>query len=352
MKCFSLGAWLISAAWASAAEVVVRDAQQLRSAIQNAQDGMTLRIGPGEYPGGWQVSGVTNLTVEALDPEQPPVFRGGNAGWHFSRCAGLKLRHLHVVGQKVNGLNFDDGGRLDHPVEGIVIEHLQVRDIGPQGNHDAIKCSGLRRLTVRDCIIAGWGGQGIDLVGCHDSLITGCRFEGKEGFSASAGVQVKGGSSGVIVEKCHFVNAGERPLNAGGSTGLPYFRPQGAGYEAKDLIIRNNIIEGSSCAVAFVGVNGVEFSGNMVLFPQRWLFRILQENTGEGFVPCRNGIVRANRFVFRRADLRADVNVGGGTAPETFRFEANQWFAEDQPGASRPKLPVEEIDGRYGEEPR
>lgn len=118
-----------------------------------------------------------------------------------------------------------------------------------------------------------------------------------------------------------FQRRGERPLNLGGSTGLEYFRPLGAKYEAARLIARENVIEGISCAAAFVGVDGAEFSGNTVLFPQRWIFRLLQETTAEGFIPSRNVLVQGNRVVFRRADIREFVNIGGGTAPETFRFE-------------------------------
>jgi hypothetical protein len=336
----------------SASEITVRNTAELRAALADLKDGTHLKIAPGEYPGGHHVVGVKDLVIEPLDAAQPPVFKGGNTAWQFSRCARLALRGIHITGQTSNGLNLDDGGVLDQLVEGILIENIQVSDIGPQGNHDAIKCSGLKGLTIRDCRLSGWAGQGIDFVGCHDALITGCQFEGKEGFSASAGIQLKGGTANVVVEKCRFINGGERPINAGGSTGLPYFRPLGALYEAKGLVIRDNIIEGSSCAVAFVGLDGADFSGNTVLFPQRWLFRILQETTEPGFAPCRKVVIKNNRFVFRRADIRSDVNVGDGTEPGSFVFEGNHWFAEDKPEASKPQLPSQETGGVYGKDPR
>jgi len=330
---------------AEAHEIIVRDAGALHSALRNLKPGTTLKIGPGEYPGGHTVAGVEKLTLEALDPKQPPVFKGGKTGFQFSRCTDLTLRHLRISGQSVNGLNLDDGGDLAHPVTGITLEHVEVSDIGPTGNHDGIKCSGLDRATIRDCTITGWGGQGIDFVGCHRSLITGCRLIGKEGFSASAGIQLKGGTSDIIVENCHFINAGERPLNLGGSTGLPYFRPQGAKHEAARLIVRNNTIEGGLCAAAFVGVDGVEFVGNTVRYPGKWIFRILQETQLPGFAPCRNVLIKENRITFRRSQVQTDINIGPGTAPETFRFENNHWLAEDQPQASQPRLPVEEKTG-------
>lgn len=336
------------AGFAQADDIIVRNAASLQSALRDLKPGATLKISPGEYAGGHAVSGIERLTIEALDPQQPPVFKGGKTGFQFSRCPDLTLRHLHITGQTLNGLNLDDGGDLAHPVSGITLDHVQVSDIGPKGNHDAIKCSGLDKATIRDCTITGWGGQGIDFVGCHRSLITGCRFIGKEGFSASAGIQLKGGTSDVIVEKCHFRNAGQRPLNLGGSTGLPYFRPQGAKYEAARLIVRNNTIEGSLCAVAFVGVDGAEFIGNTIVYPEKWIFRILQETKDPGFAPCRNVLIKGNRVTFRRSQVLIDINIGEGTAPESFSFENNRWLAEDNPPASQPKLPVEEKGGVYG----
>lgn len=332
--------------------LIIRGAAALKAAVSGLKAGTVLKIAPGDYPGGWHVTGVENLTIEALDAQSPPHFKGAANGWQFSKCTGLTLRNVRISGQSGNGLNLDDGGDLEKPVKGITLDRIHISDIGPEGNHDGIKCSGLENLTIRDCTITGWGGQGIDFVGCHKSLITGCQFAGKAGFSASAGVQLKGGTSEIVVEKCRFTNAGQRPLNVGGSTGLPYFRPQGAKHEAQSIVVRENVIEGSPCAAAFVGVDGCEFSGNTILFPEKWLFRILQETKEPGFVPCRNVLVKNNRVVFRRAQVQVDVNIGSGVAPETFRFEKNHWFAEDRPTASKPKLPVEEVGGVYGTDPR
>ncbi len=337
---------------AQADDVIVRDADSLRRSLRELKPGTTLKIAPGDYPGGQHVVGVDRLTVEALDSKEPPHFKGGANAWHFSRCQNLTVRHLRISGQSGNGLNLDDGGLFDEPVTGITLEHLEISDIGPKGNHDGIKCSGLDKLTIRDCTLTGWGGQGIDMVGCHESLITDCRFTGKTGFSATAGVQTKGGSSDITVEKCHFINSGERPLNVGGSTGLDLFRPSGTKFEAKDIIVRDNIIEGSLCAAAFVGVDGGEFTGNTVLYPEKWIFRILQETTAEGYTRCRKVLVKDNRIVFRRAQVQIEINIGGGTEPESFRFEGNHWFAEDRPRASKPQLPSEEKGGTYGVDPR
>jgi hypothetical protein len=343
---------LLAAAEIQAATHPVANEVELAAALNALQAGDVVCIAPGNYPGGHHIEGIANLTVEGRDPARPPRFVGGKTGWQFSRCPNLRLRHLIITGQSVNGLNLDEGGPDQPAATGVRVESLTIEDIGPKGNHDGIKVSGLADLLIRDCRVTGWGGQGIDLVGCHRVRIEGCRFTGKAGFSASAGVQIKGGSSEVTVEDCDFDEAGERPVNVGGSTGLPFFRPPGTRHEARNIVVRGNRMHGSLCAVAFVGVDGAEFSDNTVLYPQRWIFRILQENRAAGFTPCRNIRVIGNRIVFRRTQVVAEVNAGDGTSPETFLFKGNHWFAEDRPEASRPKLPVAETGGVYGRDPR
>lgn len=232
-------------------------------------------------------------------------------------------------------------------MENVLIEGVTVEDIGPKGNFDGIKCSGLKGLLIRNCEVSGWGGQAIDFVGCRDALITGCTFTGKEGFSQNTGPQFKGGSENVTIEKCRFMHAGERPIQAGGSTGTDYLRPPGAKYEARRIYIRNNVFEGGTCAVAFTGVTDAEFSGNKVNRPKKWIFRILQETTAPGFKPCGDVEITDNEFIFRRENVSTEINIGPDTAPETFVFENNRWFAEDMPERSKPKLPSEEKGRRY-----
>lgn len=344
--------WLMSFATASADVVQVRDAAGLKAALSKLTPETTLRISSGEYPGGHEVRDVANLTIEAADPDKPPHFKGGSYAWHFSGCSGLKLRHLRVSGQSHNGINLDDGGRDDRPTKDVTLERLNISDIGPKGNFDGLKCSGLEDVTIRNCTIEGWGGQAIDFVGCHRVVVSECRFTGKPSHSQASGVQCKGGSEDVTIENCRFVNAGQRPINAGGSTGLAYFRPKGAKYEARRILIRKNEISGSLCACAFTGVDGAEFTDNTILFPEKWVFRILQETTEAGFVPCRNVLIENNAIVFRRSQVSIEVNIGANTAPETFRFAKNRWFAEDRPDRSRPKLPTEEKGGTHGRDPR
>jgi hypothetical protein len=335
------------------AQSVVSDDAALRRALRDAKPGDTLRIAPGTYSGGLyaEIRGTENrrITIEATDPKNPPLIKGGGNGMQLARAGFITVRNLHFQGATDNGMNIDDGG-TDTRALGIIVEGVVVEDIGPKGNHDGIKLSGLKDFAVRDCTVAGWGGNAIDLVGCSDGVIERCTVRGKDGFEQATGPQLKGGTSNVTIRHCLFDHAGSRAVNAGGSTGLQFFRPKDAGYEAKDLTIENNVFVGSEAPIAFVGVDGTVFRHNTIVDPEKWIMRILQETTGERFAPCRNVLFERNLIVYTKA-VRVTVNIGPNTAPETFKFSDNWWYCTDAP-ASKPSLPTPEKNGVYGKDPK
>ncbi|GBC99516.1 hypothetical protein HRbin17_02041 [bacterium HR17] len=340
---------------------VANDAE-LRDALRAVQPGTTVLIAPGEYRGGLFLTNLQGtpdrpILIAAADPTDPPVIKGGTECLHLVDAAYVELRDLVLVGASGNGLNIDDGGSFDTPAHHIVLRNLKVRDIGPQGNCDGIKLSGVTHFRVENCVVERWGdgGQGIDMVGCHDGVIVGCtlRFEDEKGF----GIQAKGGSSRIRIVRCRLEHAGARAVQLGGSTGLQFFRPPlrpGALHaEARDLTVEGCTVIGSTAAIAFAGVDGAVVQFNTIYRPKRWAFRILQETRAEGFVPCRNGVIADNLIVFRSDEwAEGGVNIGPHTAPHTFTFARNWWFCLDDPARSRPRLPVSERDGVYGVDPR
>lgn len=337
--------------------VEVRDDASLRAALTAARPGTRIRIAPGRYrPGVWveNLRGAPEqpIVIEGSDPANPPRFEGGAEAWHLSDCVGLTLRNIAVRGQTGNGINVDDGGSYRTPARHITLENLQIADVGPQGNHDAIKLSGVDDFVVRDCTVEGWGGQAIDMVGCHRGLVEGCTFRGKPGFSQHTGPQTKGGSSEITIRRCLLDNAGSRAVNLGGSTGLPFFRPPGALCEAKAITVEGCTFLGSQAPVAYVGVDGAVVRYNTIYRPTKWVLRILQETNERGFAPCRNGHFQGNLTVFRRADVQVFANIGPNTRPETFTFADNFWFCEDRPEASKPVLPTRESGALHGIDPQ
>jgi hypothetical protein len=339
---------------APGADIMVRDAKELRDELRGAQPGATIRLAPGNYGSGIGVKDLNGtkdkpIVITGADARNRPLFAGGNEAIHFINCNYITLRDIKVSGCSGNGINADDGGSFDTPSRGMVFENVTIENVGPTGNRDGLKLSGLDYFVVRNCRISGWGGSAIDMVGCHDGVIERCQFLGKQGFSQSTGIQTKGGSENIMIKQNFFKNAGGRAVNIGGSTGLQYFRPTLRDYEAKAIEVAGNHFVGSMAPVAYVTSIKCLVRQNTIINPEKWVMRILQEQPTDKFQPCQQGVFEANLVVFDRR-VRTFVNIGPNTKPETFVFRRNAWFCSD--GNRRPSLPAKEVDGVYQIDPK
>ncbi len=363
---------LLAAARAADSPRLVRvsSGDELRAAVRAATPGNRIELAPGDYAGGFYFENLRGekgkpIVIAAADPARPPRFTGGGNGLHLVNPAFVELHHLHFRGASANGVSIDDGGRFSSAPRELVLRGLRVTEIGPRGNHDGIKLSGLAGFRVEDCVIERWGtgsGSGVDMVGCQDGLFLRNTFRHVEDQRATggSGIQAKGGSRNIVIRKNRFEHAGTRAVNIGGSTGLEFFRPplaewpeNGGRWEAKDIVVEGNTFIGSGAPLAFVGVDGAVVRFNTIYRPGRWALRILQETKAPGFVPCRGGVVSDNLIVFHSTGwAEGGVNIGPGAAPETFRFARNHWFCVDRPELSRPRLPSAEEAGTYGVEPQ
>jgi len=340
---------------ATAQQITVRDSNALNAAIRKLKPGDELLLAPGTYSPNVRINALTGtaakpIVIRGSDAANPPLFKGGSQALHFSECAYVTLRNIKVSGCRINGINIDDGGTFETPTHHITLEGITIEDIGPRGNHDGLKLSGLDDFVIRNARIAGWGGSAIDMVGCHNGRIEDSHFEGKQGFSQSSGIQLKGGTKNVTVRTSFFLNAGSRAINLGGSTGMPYFRPQNAIFEAEDIVIAGNRFVGSMAPIAYVNANNGRVAQNTIYLPGKWVIRILQETTAERFKPCQKCSFEQNLVVFDQR-VNVFVNVGPNTAPKTFTFARNAWFQKDGRKAA-PKLPAPEKAGIYHVDPK
>jgi len=345
---------LAGAGWGEAVRVASPAA--FRQALRAAKPGTTILVEPGEYRGYFGAANLHGtaeqpIVIAAADPDRRPLFRGAAECIHLSSVSFVVLRGLALAGARVNGLNIDDGGTITTPSHHVVLDDLLVLDVGPRGNCDGIKLSGVDDFLVRRCTVERWGsgGSAIDMVGCHRGIITDSLF--RHNNRAASGVQAKGGSSDVAVYRCRFVNAGQRAINIGGSTGKAFFRPPSPGYEAKRIAAIGNTFVGSRAPLAFVGSDECLAAFNTIYRPTAFILRILQESRGEDFVPSRNGAFRRNIVVWRYRDIAEMVNIGPHTAPATFRFEGNWWYCEDRPERSQPVLPAPDRGAVVGRDP-
>lgn len=325
----------------------------ITAAAKAAVPGDTILLHSGTYTGDQSLQGLQGAPGKWIyilaEKNGAVLFKGGTSAWKGSDIAYLHIEGFVFSGQTGNGLNVDDGGSYASPAHHIVFRHCVFRDMAATGNNDLLKLSGVDDLTIRQCTFLNGspGGSGIDMVGCHNSLILQCRFEN----TGANALQMKGGSSHIRVEACVFKNAGSRAINLGGSTGQAFFRPANAAWEAADLKVYSNVFIGSEVPVAFVGCVRSEVVNNTIYKPQRWVIRILQENKDTArFVKCANNIFR-NNIICIDGQLRTACSTGSGTAPESFTFSNNLWFHTGNGSWPGPQLPAPEMNGLTGKDP-
>lgn len=322
-------------------------------ALQNATAGTKIIIHQGTYTGyisgGNQGTAASPILVTAASGEGAVILDRLGAGsevMHLTDAAYIIFENLTFRGATGNGINIDDGGSYATPAHHIILRNLTVEDIGTGGNNDGIKLSGVDSIFVLGCLIQRIrSGSGIDMVGCHDSVIAYNTFSDL----IANGTQTKGGSRNVLILGNLFVKAGDRAMNMGGNTDLPYFRPIDATYEAKDIRAIGNVIKDTQAPVAYVGlVNGLA-ANNTIYMPTWYVIRILQETTTKD--ACQGGRFINNIIYFRTTDLNGAVNVGSNTLPSTFTFANNLWYAVNNPSFGGYSLPTTEINGIYRQNP-
>jgi hypothetical protein len=216
-------------------------------------------------------------------------------------------------------------------------------------NNDQLKMSGVDDFEVRNCTFTNGaeGGSGIDMVGCHHGVFTGNTFESQ----GSNSIQAKGGTQHILIERNLFRDGGQRSVNLGGSTGLEYFRPIDATFEAADLQVYSNVFIRSYAPIAYVGCTRVEVVNNTIYDAENWVVRILQETVDETrFISCGDNVFR-NNIVYLGSGISTECNVGPNTRPETFVFSNNLWYNYDDQFYSGPNLPVTDQDCIVGQDP-
>lgn len=321
-------------------------------AANAALPGDTVLIYPNNYVGGNFISNkhgnAQNYIYFIGVNVNTVIFQGGSQAFHFSDVSYIKIENITIQGQTANGFNIDDGGSFESPTHHINIRNCVFRNMNATGNNDLLKMSGVDDFSISNCIFLNGsaGGSGIDMVGCHRGIISQCSFENM----GSNCIQAKGGSQFLTINRNKFKNGGQRTLNLGGSTGLEFFRPQDAPFEAADIDVFANIIIGSTAAVAYVGCVRVKVVNNTIINPTNWISRILQETVDAiRFLPCgQNTFI--NNIVYY-GSLSTHVNIGSNTAPATFIFSNNLWYRHTNPGASAPILPVTESNPVTGQNP-
>jgi len=320
-------------------------------ASRSAMPGDTLLIHEGAYRGTFWIENLNGtdsawIVIRGVNREAVR-FEGGAESLHLSDCSFIRIENFTVTLQTGNGMNIDDAGTIETPTHHISLREISFLSMNATDNNDMLKLSGLDNFSIESCAFyeGSTGGSGIDMVGCHQGRIVQCQFQ-RMGSNA---IQAKGGTQFLQILQNRFIDAGQRAINLGGSTGLQFFRPIDATFEAADIRVYANVFIRSVTPIAYVGSVRIDVANNTIIDPERWVFRILQETVDVSrFELCGNNIFR-NNLIVMKSTLSTHVNIGANTAPETFLMTSNLWYMTDNIGRSRPTVPaLTESRGIYG----
>lgn len=353
-----LVAVLASSSVALAEERRVATTEELAAALEAAAEGDEIVLEAGTYEGKLYRENLRQVTIRSADRDNPAVIKGGDFGLQLSDPEKVTLSDLVFEGQLDNGINIDDGGSYETPARDVRLIRIGVRNIVNPGNNDAIKMAGVENFVIDGARIQNWGDEGsaIDFVGCRNGLVQNSLLAHTVLKVGGSGIRPKGGSKNITIRanRVELPLGSGRAIQAGGSTDAEFFRfAEGdKDYEADDITIEGNVVVGGGSAFSWVNIDGGIVHHNLVHGPSPWVLRILNENEGSAVVATQNGEFLDNQVAYEtRGDFNSVVNVGDNTEPGTFRFAGNHWLNLADPTAegSRPKLPVEEQDGVYGE---
>lgn len=319
--------------------------RSIAEALADVRPGTRVNVAPGRYAAIGTISGLQGNAAApiAIKGRDGAVIETGGSGvaLHLVDPRFVVVEGLAIENAVPHGINIDDGGSYDSPASHVVLRRMSFRNIGDGGNNDCLKMSGVDDFLVEDSRFEGCNrGEAIDMVGCHRGVISGNFF----GATPGTAVQTKGGSADILIHGNRFQYVGERAINAGGSTGQPYFRPIDARHEAERIrVVANVIRDTGGTPIAFSGCLGCVFANNTILGPGRHAVRIIEENRSRA--PGSDGHFINNVIVFREFDGGPLVDTGPGADPRRFSFGSNLWFAGDRslgPDALLlPGLPVE-----------
>ncbi len=323
---------------------------RLQSACAVATAGDTIAISAGVYSGGdvaQNLKGTASNWI-VIRGVGEVIFRGSAQAFQISDAEYLRIEHLIFEQQTSNGVNLDDAGSFDTPAHHIVIEDCEWRGMAATGNNDELKLSGIDDFVVRRCrfLHGAAGGSMVDMVGCHRGVFEDNLFQD----GGSNCLQAKGASQHILVQRCSFIEGGDRAINIGGSTGAAFFRPLGATFEVADMTVRSCLFSGSQAPIAFVGAVRCSTYHCTIIAPERWAVRILQENTSAGMLACANNVFVNNIVEFISA--QPAFNIGPNTDAGSFVVGHNLWYHRTNAQWTGPNSPSPEQGSVLRQSPR
>lgn len=298
------------------------------------------------------------ITIRGLDPKRPPVIAASRYGLVLHQPQHVVIENIVITGATIAGLVVDD---LDPTAEpnshepapptprkpwraNLVIRNVSVTNTGPQGKRHAIELSGLQDVRIHDVHIEGWGGSGLELIGCHGVSVESCRFIALNDYSQLHAIQVRAGSERVNITQCHFQGIAEAVVVLGGLSQLREFRPEipldadsRSHYEARHIQLQRCTFLGGACPIVLAHCDDTLIRNSTFIRPRYAVLGTTPEPTDHRIAPARRATFGGNLVVWEPGDLRRLVAVAPNDDAQSFVFEQNLWWSTE-PSERRARL--------------
>lgn len=162
----------------------------------------------------------------------------------------------------------------------IIVDHCKFQNLNNSGKANTgamLKFTGTDYFEVSNCLFKDGINitDGISLNGNRNGRIFNCRFENMPGD----GSHCKGGTKNITYEQNLFVNCEAAGLDIGGDTGLPYFCPLGAAWEADSIHVFSNIFIGGKTGIKLSSCHNSRIFNNTCFKSTAFAFRSLNASS-------------------------------------------------------------------------
>ncbi len=298
------------------------------------------------------------ITIRALDPKRPSVIVASRYGLVLHQPQHVVIENLIITGATIAGLVVDDldSTTAQNPTErappaprkpwraNLVIRNVTVTNTGPEGKRHAIELSGLQDVRIHDVHIEGWGGSGLELIGCQGVTVESCRFIARQDYSQLHAIQIRAGSERVNIMQCHFQGIAGAVVVVGGLSKLREFRPEippdadsRSHYEARFVQLQRCTFLGGACPIVLAHCDDTLMRYNTFIRPRHAVLCTTTEQTDHRIAPARRAIFGGNLLIWEPGDLRRLVDIAPTDDAQSFVFEESLWWSTE-PAEQRARL--------------
>jgi hypothetical protein len=237
------------------------------------------------------------IVIRSLDPERPAVILADRYGITLRRCQSIIIEQVLITGARNGGIVIDDGDDVslppsmnEAPSGRHIVRNVAINRTGQDGPRHAITVRAQRGVTIEHCMFQGWGGAGVWIGHSEEVTVKSCYFKRLEDHAQDYGVYICGGSVDVRIERNFFDDAGTYAVKIGDRLRESEFGTQllsnvapGTLFDASKVIIEQNIITGSECAISMSHTDRCHVRSNTISSPRQISFSLMHNHLDPRF---------------------------------------------------------------------